>query len=104
MLGLVLYTIFILYISILSAYADDTAFLATSSLRREGTHIVQDMLNEFEAWSSRRNIGDSSAKRWHATLPLNRLNTYGLTLDGTLTKRLKHTVKILGLTLDWDFT
>ncbi|KAH8355802.1 hypothetical protein KR084_003316, partial [Drosophila pseudotakahashii] len=71
-LGPVLYTIFTSDLprgrNVLTAtYADDTAFLATSALRREATDMVQDMLNEFEAWASRWNIAVNSAKSQHAT-------------------------------------
>jgi len=36
-----------------ATYAEDNTFLARSVLRREATDMVQDMLNEFEAWASR---------------------------------------------------
>ncbi|KAH8362499.1 hypothetical protein KR084_010323, partial [Drosophila pseudotakahashii] len=72
-LGPVLYTIFTSDLpsprgrNVLTAtYADDTAFLATSALRREATDMVQDMLNEFEAWASRWNIAVNPAKFQHA--------------------------------------
>jgi len=74
-----------------ATYADDTAFLATSALRREASDMAQDMFNEFEAWASRWNIDVYSAKF--------ELNSYRLSLYGTPIKH-SDTVKYLGLTLD----
>ncbi|KAH8351710.1 hypothetical protein KR084_002975, partial [Drosophila pseudotakahashii] len=73
-LGFFLYTIFTSDLpsprgrNVLTAsYAYDTAFLATKALRREATDMVQDMLNEFEAWASRWNIAVNPAKSQHTT-------------------------------------
>jgi len=65
-------------------YADDTAFLARSALRRVATDMVQDMLNEFKDWESRWNIAVNAAISQHATFLLNRLNINRLILDSGL--------------------
>jgi len=75
--------------------SDDTAFLATSDLRRESTDMVQDMLNEFEAWALRWNIFVNPERSLHAIFSLIRLNTYPFTLDGI---PIKHSVGLFGST------
>ncbi|KAH8304972.1 hypothetical protein KR018_005083 [Drosophila ironensis] len=88
---------------LVATYADDTAFLASSSSRRDASESIQGQLNTLEAWLRRWNIVVNAEKSTQTTFSLRPGNCPLVSLNGS-TIPYEATPKYLGMTLDRRLT
>jgi len=109
-LGPILYTLYTADLPIIpsrnltiATYADDTAFLASSSDPREASETIQRQMDALHPWLSRWNIVVNAEKSTQTTFALRRGDCPPVTLNGVIIPNAP-APKYLGLTLDRRLT
>ncbi|EDX10594.1 GD12537 [Drosophila simulans] len=87
----------------IATYADDTAFLASSSDPREASETIQRQIDALHPWLSRWNIVVNAEKSTQTTFALRRGDCPPVTLNGVIIPNAP-APKYLGLTLDRRLT
>lgn len=86
-----------------ATYADDTAFLATSSTTIEASSLIQDQINTLQTWLNYWNIKVNEQKSTHVTFSLRRDDCPAIVMNGSQIPKSNH-VKYLGMHLDSRLT